>query len=94
MWPHSRVGLLHPYPNPHPNPNPNPNPKPNFHVGCLSPQVYYNVGWHGAFRHPLHTDTVGLGGEDGGGEAGGGEAGGGEACGGEAGGSEEGGAPP
>ena len=77
MWPHSRVGLLHPYP----NPNPNPSPNPNFHVGWLSPQVYYNVGWHGAFRHPLHTDTVGLGGEASGAEAGGGEVGGGEATG-------------
>ena len=40
-------------------------PKPAPACGLTLESVYYNVGWDGAFRHPLHTDTVGLGGNAG-----------------------------
>ena len=40
-------------------------PKPAPACGLTLESVYYNVGWDGAFRHPLHTDTVGLGGDAG-----------------------------
>ena len=40
-------------------------PKPAPALGLTLESVYYNVGWDGAFRHPLHTDTVGLGGDAG-----------------------------
>ena len=41
-------------------------PQPAPACGLTLESVYYNVGWGGAFSHPLHTDTVGLGGDAGG----------------------------
>ena len=37
-------------------------PKPAPACGLTLESVYYNVGWDGRYAHPLHTDTVGLGG--------------------------------
>ena len=35
-------------------------PKPAPACGLTLESVYYNVGWGGAFSHPLHTDMVGV----------------------------------
>ena len=34
-------------------------PPPAPAHGLTLESVYYNVGWGGAYSHPLHTDTVG-----------------------------------